>query len=308
MAQPAGEGAAQLVAALNKLMKLAVGVGVGASALQTSLYTVDGGERAVIFDRFRGVLEETSGEGTHFRIPWVQVPHIMDIRTRPKVISSVTGTKDLQMVNMSLRILSKPDEDKLPLIWKGLGVDWEDRVLPSIGNEIVKATVAQFNAEQLLTQREKVSLTVRNALLKRAADFGIVLDDVAITHLSFGSEFMKAVEMKQVAEQDAERAKFVVMKAEQVSVTVSQPGGLSSWAGSLPSSEMRAELAQPIVVVGNRASLHPISVVAASPCTRYARLPAYASHKYVASSPCTKRGAHLLEHASHKYGCFFPMH
>mmetsp|Transcript_28873 Transcript_28873/g.77774 ORF Transcript_28873/g.77774 Transcript_28873/m.77774 type:complete len:286 (+) Transcript_28873:118-975(+) len=215
MAQPAGEGAAQLVAALNKLMKLAVGVGVGASALQTSLYTVDGGERAVIFDRFRGVLEETSGEGTHFRIPWVQVPHIMDIRTRPKVISSVTGTKDLQMVNMSLRILSKPDEDKLPLIWKGLGVDWEDRVLPSIGNEIVKATVAQFNAEQLLTQREKVSLTVRNALLKRAADFGIVLDDVAITHLSFGSEFMKAVEMKQVAEQDAERAKFVVMKAEQ---------------------------------------------------------------------------------------------
>ena len=40
-------------------------------------------------------------------------------------------------------------------------MDWEDRVLPSIGNEIVKATVAQFNAEQLLTQREKVSLTVR---------------------------------------------------------------------------------------------------------------------------------------------------
>ncbi len=54
---------------------------------------VDGGERAVIFDRFRGVLEETVGEGTHFRIPWVQNPHIMDIRTRAKTISSVTGTK-----------------------------------------------------------------------------------------------------------------------------------------------------------------------------------------------------------------------
>jgi hypothetical protein len=54
---------------------------------------VDGGERAVIFDRFRGILMEVEGEGTHFRVPWVQTPHIMDIRTRPRTISSVTGTK-----------------------------------------------------------------------------------------------------------------------------------------------------------------------------------------------------------------------
>ncbi len=57
---------------------------------------------------------------------------------------------------------------------------------------------------------------MRESLLDRASDFGISLEDVAITHLSFGTEFTKAVEMKQVAEQDAERARFVVMKAEQV--------------------------------------------------------------------------------------------
>lgn len=54
---------------------------------------MDGGERAIIFDRFRGVLPEQVGEGTHFRIPWVQTPNIMDIRTRPRSINSVTGTK-----------------------------------------------------------------------------------------------------------------------------------------------------------------------------------------------------------------------
>ncbi|MEW5300614.1 MAG: hypothetical protein WDW38_009155 [Sanguina aurantia] len=209
------ESAALAAKVLSNVMRYAVGLGVGASVLQTSLYTVDGGERAVIFDRFRGILPENVGEGTHFRIPWVQTPNIMDIRTRPRSISSVTGTKDLQMVNMSLRILSKPSETKLPQIFQSLGNDWEERVLPSIGNEVVKATVAQYNAEQLLTQRDKVSRAVRDSLLARAADFGIVLEDVAITHLSFGTEFTRAVEMKQVAEQDAERAKFVVMKAEQ---------------------------------------------------------------------------------------------
>ena len=54
---------------------------------------VDGGERAVMYDRVQGVLENPIGEGTHFRIPWFQTPNVMDIRTRPRSISSVTGTK-----------------------------------------------------------------------------------------------------------------------------------------------------------------------------------------------------------------------
>ncbi|KAG6544918.1 hypothetical protein Mapa_013610 [Marchantia paleacea] len=200
---------------LNNIARLSVALGLGGSLLNASLYTVDGGEQAVLFDRFRGVLEETAGEGTHFLIPWLQRPFIFDIRTRPRVITSVTGTKDLQMVNLSLRVLSKPDVEKLPYIFKTLGVDYDERVLPSIGNEVLKAVVAQFNADQLLTERPYVSALVREALVKRAKDFNLLLDDVAITHLSYGTEFSRAVEQKQVAQQEAERSKFVVAKAEQ---------------------------------------------------------------------------------------------
>ena len=57
-----------------------------------------------------------------------------------------------------------------------------------------------------------VSKTVREALSERAASFGIVLDDISLTHLNFGREFTEAVEAKQVAQQEAERAKFLVEK------------------------------------------------------------------------------------------------
>lgn len=55
--------------------------------------SVDGGERAIMFDRVSGVLETPVSEGTHFRVPYLQTPNVMDIRTRPRSISSVTGTK-----------------------------------------------------------------------------------------------------------------------------------------------------------------------------------------------------------------------
>ncbi|BAM80215.1 probable prohibitin [Cyanidioschyzon merolae strain 10D] len=209
------EAAAKLAKTLNTAAKYSIALGVLGSLLQTSLYTVEGGHRAVIFNRFTGVEQRVVGEGTHLRIPWVQKPIIYDVRTRPRTITSVTGTKDLQMVNLTLRVLSKPDKQQLPRIYSRLGVDYDERVLPSIGNEVLKAIVAQYNAEQLLTQREKVSRQIRETLTARAKSFDIELDDVSMTHLTFGREFAQAIEQKQVAQQEAERSRYIVAIAEQ---------------------------------------------------------------------------------------------
>ncbi len=98
----------------------------------------------------------------------MQYPIIMDIRSRPRLLSSITGTKgslstglavsvlpqhipcsrplclccaDLQQVNVSLRLLTRPVESKLPDLYQELGQDYDERILPSIGNEVLKAVV-----------------------------------------------------------------------------------------------------------------------------------------------------------------------
>ena len=186
------------------------------------------GHRAVIFNRTGGVKQETINEGTHFLVPWFQKPIIYDVRTQFKNISTPTGSKgtvvnvsesiciffglDMQKVTLTLRVLYRPHIEKLPTIYSTLGTDYIERILPSIGNEVLKAVVAQFDSNELITQRELVSQRIRDEMSKRSAYYNINLEDVSITHLAFGKEFTLAVEQKQVAQQDAERAKYVVEK------------------------------------------------------------------------------------------------
>ncbi|CAE6510680.1 unnamed protein product [Rhizoctonia solani] len=191
-------------AAANFLSRAVVPAAFGLALVQASIYDVPGGYRAVMFDRFAGVKTDN--------------------------ISTTTGSKDLQMVSITLRVMSRPDVNHLSKIYQTLGLDYDERVLPSIGNEVLKSIVAQFDAAELITQREVVSSRIREDLLARAGEFNIKLEDVSITHLTFGQEFTTdvsithltfgqefttAVEAKQIAQQDAERAKFVVEKAEQ---------------------------------------------------------------------------------------------
>jgi prohibitin 2 len=215
-----GGGGGAAAAAAGKAVTALASAGALGFAAYSSVYNVDGGHRAVVFNRLTGMKPTVYGEGLNFVVPWFERPYVYDIRTRPCNLQTLTGSKDLQMVTIGVRVLHRPSPKQLVWIYQHLGMNYDERILPSLMNECAKAVVAKYNANELLTKREVVSADIRKELVKRASSFNVQLEDVAITHLSFSPEYARAVEAKQVAQQDAERAKYIVIGAQQEKQTI----------------------------------------------------------------------------------------
>lgn len=138
-----GGGPAKAAAAAARSVGALAGAAVLGYGAYNSVYTVQGGHRAVVFNRFVGMKESVYGEGLNFNIPWVERPIVYDIRTRPVNLQTLTGSKDLQMVTLAIRVLHKPNVNNLVWIYRFLGLNYDERVLPSIMNECAKVRISR---------------------------------------------------------------------------------------------------------------------------------------------------------------------
>jgi len=200
---------------LGALPYIIASFGIASYAIYNSIYFVQGGCCAIKFNALTGLSNRIYTEGANLAFPFIETPIIFDLRNKPTEIITATGSKDLQMISLAVRVLYQPVPESIPEIYRRLGVQYADVVLPSVINEVVKAIIAQFNAAELLTRRPEVSRKIEEELSKRAAQFALNITDASITQMSFGAEYTAAIEAKQIANQNAERATFIVKQAEQ---------------------------------------------------------------------------------------------
>lgn len=197
---------------------LFVGV-IGVTQLAGSIVIVGAGERVVVFDKFTGVKLTPLGEGFHVITPFVQDAITFDVRVQKEEFETTAASKDLQDVSTKVALNVHPLPDMVPAIYQKYGKDYAEKVVHPAVQESVKAVTARFTAEELITKRE----TVKNEIQAQLADFlkqaDLVLDETYVTNFKFSEDFSKAIEGKQIAEQEALKAKNTL---EQVKIEAEQ--------------------------------------------------------------------------------------
>jgi regulator of protease activity HflC (stomatin/prohibitin superfamily) len=199
------------------IRKLAIGAVAGLIVMlgYLSIVIIEGGNRGVLV-RLGSINETVLGEGIHMVTPFVSQVHKMSIRIQKADIRGIAGTKDLQQVALDVVVNYYIDPAAVVKIYREVGDEAAiiARILTPASQEMVKAACAEKTAEELLILRTNLRESILKTLTDRLKVRGIIVTDVSIANLDFSDEFDRAIEQKQIAQQQAQQAKFLAERAE----------------------------------------------------------------------------------------------
>ena len=165
--------------------------------------------------RFGQVQDAVIQEGFNFKLPYIEKIVKLDCRTQKTEYTMEASSKDLQKIsNFKVAVNYNITKDTANDLYRKVGVDYKSIIVEPAIQEAMKATIANYTAEELITKRNEVSAFALEALFNKLQDSGITLTALNIIDLSFSPEFDKAVEEKQIVEQQTEKAKYELEKAK----------------------------------------------------------------------------------------------
>lgn len=165
-----------------------------------SLYTVPTGHTGLVVT-FGKVSETPVSNGIHCKIPFVQKSVVINNQVQRADVQGEAASKDLQTVYSNISVNFNILSDKSVDLYKRVGTSYVDVIIRPAVQEGVKATLAQFTAEELITRRAEVSEIMKEIINEKVSTYGIHIAELNIIDMTFSEEFNNAIEAKGVMEQ-----------------------------------------------------------------------------------------------------------
>lgn len=187
--------------------------------------TVPAGHRAVVFNNVSGGLS-VRGEGLTVLVPFMQALTMYDVRTATYTMSRMANegqirgddsvqalTSDGQEVAVDVSILYHPDPLKIDRLHREIGPDYEAKIVRPSGRSVTRTSVSKYAVIDVYGNKRSEIQNEVQAELKALFDKSyLILDSLLVRNVDFSTEFKKAIELKQIAQQEAERKKYELEK------------------------------------------------------------------------------------------------
>ncbi|RNB89464.1 prohibitin family protein [Brevibacillus fluminis] len=178
------------------------------AALSFESFTIiQAGNRGVVL-QLGAVQDKVFDEGLHFKMPFIQNVIPMEVRVQKAESSQTSASRDLQTVSTTIAVNYHIDGNFANKLYQQVGIDYVGRIVDPAIAESLKAVTAQYTAEELISKRPEVSAKVKEVLNQKLSAYHILLDEINIREFNFSEEYNKAIEAKQVAEQQALKSKL----------------------------------------------------------------------------------------------------
>ena len=190
----------------------------GLITLFASFKTIKSGEVGLKV-RFGKIVDTSLNEGFNFKIPYVEKIVKVNIKVQKIEVDVSGASKDLQDINSKIAVNYHVSSEYASTLYKKVGNEYEETILNPAIQESIKSVLSQYTAEETITTRSEVSQKALETLQSKVKGYGIVIDDFNIINLSFSQEYSKAIEEKQVAEQQVQTSKQQLERAKIESET-----------------------------------------------------------------------------------------
>ena len=218
-----------------------------ASLFGLGITTVNPGQ-AAITTRFGKMGDNSLGEGFYVK-PFTKFTKY-DLKTNQVKMNAIdAGSKDGQFVYVDVNFTYSLKSEKLTELYSNVGN--QDNLLvkfiePTL-RDTIKQVTAQYGANTILPSQAKFREDIQKLISERMNQEYLTIGDLQITNIDFTPEYNAAIEQKQIAQQNAEKAKFELEKTqtqakqqaalqESLTAEILQKMWIEKWNGILPTS------------------------------------------------------------------------